>query len=279
MIFKSVILFFNSKSQKPIEYTEIIEQQLKARGVRVQKICINDIPEQKTEEADAVIAIGGDGTVLHAARRAAEEQIPILGINAGNLGFLSGAGKQGFLSHIDDFLYGKFICSQRMLLSVKVLRGEETVFGPVQALNDCVIRSGGSRAFVLRTYYNHRFLAEYFGDGLIVSTPSGSTAYNLAASGPIVMPEMDLLLLSPICPHTLTHRPIILPPMKELKIELHESSSQQKHLLSLDGQTNFCLCFGDKIIINKYNKTVKLLSSKNFSYFEVLRNKLSWGER
>ncbi|OGR76146.1 MAG: hypothetical protein A2X32_02635 [Elusimicrobia bacterium GWC2_64_44] len=276
---KSVILFYNSKRRKAIAYSAAIERRLRSGGARVQKVCVND-PARELGQADAAVAVGGDGTVLYAARHVISRGIPVLGINAGGLGFLSGLEQKEFLKSADAFLAGKFSKAKRSLLSVSVKRGTKTVFGPQPALNDCVMRNPEARAFQLRACFGGQLLSDYFGDGLIVSTPTGSTAYSLAASGPIVMPDLEVFLLSPICPHTLTHRPIALSAAKELEVTVRQGSYAPQALsLAIDGQENFGLEPGDTVLVSRHPRSFELLVPAGFSYFDILRRKLSWGER
>lgn len=276
---KSVVLFYNSKRRKALSYAAAIERRLKAAGAKVSRVCVNDA-YCEFGGADAAVAVGGDGTVLYAARHLISRGIPVLGINAGGLGFLSGVERKGFLKNLDSFLRGEFKTLSRGLLAVSVSRKGRRVFGPLPALNDCVIRSQEARAFTLRASFGGEFLSEYFGDGLIISTPSGSTAYSLAASGPIVVPGLEVFLLSPICPHTLTHRPIVLPAERELKVQVEGNrAGPQVMTLSLDGQENFRLRHGDTVVIGKHRRNFHMLAPSGFSYFDILRRKLSWGER
>lgn len=277
---KTVVLFYNSKRRKALDYAAVIERRLRAAGTKVSKICVNDIQCEFKNDADAAVAVGGDGTVLFAARHVTGRGIPVLGINAGGLGFLSGIEKSEFLRSLDVFLAGGFRKIKRSMLSVSVVRAGKTMSGPVPALNDCVIRSHESRAFTLRASFGGQFLSEYFGDGLIISTPSGSTAYSLAASGPIVMPDLEVVLLSPICPHTLTHRPIVLSAAGELDVSVvGGTSGPQLVSLSIDGQENFLLEPGDSVVVRKHSRSFEMLAPQGFSYFDILRRKLSWGER
>lgn len=273
------MIFYNSKRRKAIVFAAGIEKRLSAAGTRVSKICVNDA-FCGFKAADAAIAVGGDGTVLYAARHLMKHSVPALGINAGGLGFLSGMENAEFISRIDDFLEGRFKKIKRSLLSVEVVRGSKKVFGPFPALNDCVIRSAEARAFNLNVSYGSQFLSNYFGDGLIVCTPTGSTAYNLAALGPIAMPELEVALLSPICPHTLTHRPLVLSAGENIKIKvLSARYSPHNVMLSIDGQENFELKARDEVIIKKHPQIFEMLVPENFSYFDILRKKLRWGER
>ena len=276
---KSVVLFYNSKRRKALVYASAIERRLRLGGAAVMRVCVNDA-FCGFKAADAAVAVGGDGTVLYAARHVIKRRLPVLGINAGGLGFLSGIEQKAFLKSADVFLAGGFRKIKRSLLSVSVSRGRKTIFGPLPALNDCVIRSPEARAFTLCASFGGQFLSEYFGDGLIISTPSGSTAYSLAASGPIVMPDLEVFLLSPICPHTLTHRPIVLSAGEELKVAiLGGRSGTQVVSLSVDGQENFSLERGDIVRVCRHPQSFEMLAPAGFSYFDILRRKLSWGER
>ena len=276
---KSVALFYNSKRKKAIVFVAGIEKKLSAAGVRVSKICVNDA-FRELKPADAAISVGGDGTVLYTARHLLKRSVPALGINAGGLGFLSGMENAEFLLRVDEFLAGKFKKIKRSLLSAEVSRGSRKVFGPFPALNDCVIRSVEARAFNLHVSYGRQFLSNYFGDGLIVCTPTGSTAYNLAALGPIVMPELEVALLSPICPHTLTHRPLVLSAGEDIRIKVLSARHRpHKVILSIDGQENFELKAHDEVIIKKHPRIFEMLVPDSFSYFDILRKKLRWGKR
>ena len=215
---KSIVLFYNSSKPEATDYVAELERRLDGLAT-VHKLCVF-FGVEHIPQADAALAVGGDGTVLYASRRSVSAGIPVLGINAGTLGFLSGIGQDEFIRSMPDFLAGRFLCSERMMLSATVIRRGKTVFGPYPALNDCSIRGSYTRAFGLKAMRGGCLLTKYFGDGLIIATPSGSTAYSLAASGPIVAPEQDLFILAPICPHPLTQRPIILPPDMPFSVEL-----------------------------------------------------------
>ncbi|MCK4935585.1 MAG: NAD(+)/NADH kinase [Elusimicrobiales bacterium] len=277
--FKKVILFYNSKRRSTRLTTKSVEKLLLSKKIEVEKICVNDSLKRKIK-ANAAIAIGGDGTVLFAARFLVGNIIPILGINAGGLGFLSGIEPKEFKSFAEDFINGRLKREKRNLLGVKVLRNKKKVFGPFPALNDCVVRTSEARAFSIEANYDGEFLTEYFGDGVIVSTPTGSTAYSLAASGPIALPGLNIFILSPICPHTLSHRPIVLSFDKKIGLTLI-GKHRQSHIIALclDGQENFNLNIDDEIIIEKYSSQICMLVPDKFSHLKVLRKKLNWGKR
>lgn len=276
---KSVVLFYNSKRKKALAFVDSLERRLKSRGVRIFKVCVNE-GGCGFGKADVGITVGGDGTVLYAARHVIKYGIPVLGINAGGLGFLSGIERSGLKKHLNDFLAGGFKRVRRQLLSVEVFRRGKRLLGPYPALNDCVIRSTEARAFTLRACFGRQFLSEYFGDGLIISTPTGSTAYNLAALGPIALPELEVFLLSPVCPHSLTHRPIVLSSLEDITITVGGRPGHGNTVsLSLDGQENSTLRAADRIIIRKYPRNFEMLVPHDFSHFDILRKKLRWGER
>ncbi|MCG2726654.1 MAG: NAD(+)/NADH kinase [Elusimicrobia bacterium] len=276
---KRIVLFYNSKRKSTGLTAKSVEKFLLSKKIEVEKIRVNDFLKRKIE-ADAAIAVGGDGTFLYAARFLAGNSIPILGINAGSLGFLSGIEQKEFKGLAEDFINGRLKKNKRSLIGVKVLRNKKRVFGPFPALNDCVVRTSEARAFSIEASYAGEFLTEYFGDGVIVSTPTGSTAYSLAASGPIALPGLNIFILSPICPHTLSHRPIVLSFDKKIVLTLMGKHRESNIIsLCLDGQENFKLQISDEIIIEKYPRRICMLVPDKFSYLEVLRKKLNWGKR
>lgn len=232
---------------------------------------------QLQDNTDIILCVGGDGTILRAARGAAQAGIEILGINCGNLGFLSSVDGQGKLSALDDILKGKCIKQKCMLLCIEVKRSGKTVFKS-SALNDCVIKTAESRAAYLNASFDGEALKDYFGDGLIIATPTGSTAYGLAAGGPISYPALDIILLTPICPHTLNQRPLVLPANKMLEIQT-SSKRNAKFTLSADGQINFPLEQGDIVRITKNKKSAQIIMPSDYNFFKVLTSKLKWGSR
>ena len=277
----SAVIFLNENKPEAVRMLKIVLKLLKARGVRVWVGHSGSVLE-KLRIADIAIALGGDGTMLRAARILAPHSIPLLGINSGGLGFLSGTDASEFRRYCDAILKGKFVLEERWMVEVTAYRGSKRVFGPHIALNDCVIRCADqARAISLRARSAQNFVADYFGDGLIISTPTGSTAYSLAASGPIVDPSLDVLIIAPICPHTLTQRPLIVPAVNTFTVKLQTRSAREipQALMSLDGQLGCALKVGDEVRIRRYEKPFKLLLNPKRSYFEILRRKLKWGER
>src|ERR1043166_2970374 len=228
-------------------------------------------------KADLIISLGGDGTLLNIAPLVERPDVPILGVNLGGLGFITEVGVSELESVLTRTLEGNFEVEKRMTLEVKV-RSEKTKPSTFRVLNDAVIAKGArSRIIDLETYIGDDLLCTYRADGLIISTPTGSTAYSLAAGGPIVEPTLGTMVLSPICPHTLTHRPIVLPGNAVIHVTLR--SFGDTVILSPDGQQGVRLNNGDQVKIRDYGMPVSLIKIPSRSYYEILRDKLKWGER
>jgi NAD+ kinase len=229
---------------------------------------------------DLVVVLGGDGTLLSIADAigAAGSGIPMLGVNFGSLGFLTEVTLPELYPSLDAAVSGRARVEERMMLSSTTLRDGAT-FASHITLNDVVVTKGArSRMIDLSVCVGDEFVTRVKADGLIVATPTGSTAYNLAAGGPIVQPNMDALILTPIAPHTLTNRPIVIPASAPVRVQpLMEDRSEV--FVTFDGQAGFQLEAGDEIRICRAERTLKLIRPSTRSYFEVLREKLKWGER
>ncbi len=228
-------------------------------------------------EADLVIVLGGDGTLLSVARLVGDRELRVLGVNLGGLGFLTEVSTAEALPAIDRVFAGAFQLDRRATLRVRVRRGGAVVAAS-QVLNDAVInKSALARIIDLRTSVDGEYLCVYKADGLIVATPTGSTAYSLSAGGPVVSPGVGVILLSPICPHTLTQRPLVVSEAALVEVELH--APDQDVLLTLDGQEGIALVDGDVIEIAKSPHAVALVRTGGRGFLSVLREKLHWGER
>ena len=225
--------------------------------------------------ADILIALGGDGTLLSAARLVSSSSIPILGVNLGGLGFLTEVNSSRVYEVLEQVLNNKFSVENRMLISGYVLRkGKGKVFS-FSALNDAVITTEAiARVLKLETSIDKQYVTTYVADGLIISTPTGSTAYSLSAGGPIVHPVLKAILITPICPHTLTNRPIIV--SEKSSISIKPIFEINKIALTIDGQIKFNLLHFDKLVIKKASYALKLISLKENDFFAILRKKLKW---
>jgi NAD+ kinase len=224
-----------------------------------------------------IIVLGGDGTLLSVARLIEERDVPILGVNLGSLGFLTEIGMDELYPVLENVIRGDFTVENRIMLDVFIYR-EGKMVANYCALNDVVINRGTlARIVYLEIKINGLYVTTYRSDGLIIATPTGSTAYSLAAGGPIVYPTMNALILSPICPHTLTNRPIVIP--DDVKIEINLITPDEDALATLDGQVGYSLNYRDSIEVKKAKNTIKLIQSPGKNYYEVLRKKLKWGER
>jgi len=233
--------------------------------------------ERIGEGADFIIVLGGDGTLLSVARHGRENDVPILGINLGSLGFLTEIPVEELSVMLNATINEKYSISKRIMIDVSVTRQGDKVF-EFSILNDAVITKDAlARIIDIETYVNDDYLATYRGDGLILSTPTGSTGYSLSAGGPILYPSLKNLIVTPICPHMLTNRPIILPEHSTIRAIL--LSRDERVVLTLDGQIGFPLEYADEVIVKQSSHIVKLIKSSSKGYFEILRTKLKWGER
>jgi NAD+ kinase len=232
-------------------------------------------------QVDVVIVLGGDGTLLAMAKAIAESghDIPILAVNFGSLGFLTEITRPEIFESLDTVISGNATHDLRMMLRASATRSGRPLLTHL-ALNDVVFsRTALSRMIELDVSVGDQFVTSVKADGLIVATPTGSTAYNLAAGGPIVHPSMDALVLTPIAPHTLTNRPIVISAEREVRVKSAGTNAGDEVYVTVDGQTGFALHEGDEIAITKADRPIRLIRATTRSYFEVLRQKLKWNER
>ena len=232
---------------------------------------------QVPDNCELAIVLGGDGTLLSAARAVAGRAIPILAVNLGGLGFLTAIPVNDLFPELERALTGIHRLTRRRLLHVAVLRGESVV-AEYEALNDVVIaKSSIARIVDLDVWAGDTFVCEYKADGLIVSTPTGSTAYSLAAGGPIIFPTVSAVCITPICPHTLTNRPLIIP--SDLPVRVVSHMKDEDSFLTVDGQVGGALEPGDAVECTASKSEVLLVHPPDKTFFDVLRQKLKWGER
>jgi NAD+ kinase len=227
-------------------------------------------------QVDLLIVLGGDGTLLSMARAVGDLGVPLLGVNLGGLGFLTATTLDEMFPALEACLGGRMAIEERMLLSARVVRNGQAVC-EYAALNDVVItKSAMSRIIDLAVSVDGRYATAYRADGLIISTPTGSTAYSLSAGGPILFPTMDAVVLTPICSHTLTNRPIVVPGTDRIEVTL---LADQDVMATMDGQVGVGLRGGDTVEIRKAASRIRLVRFPQKDFFSVLRTKLKWGER
>jgi NAD+ kinase len=238
--------------------------------------------EEIGRQSDLVIALGGDGTLLRTARAVGDRLIPVLGVNVGSLGFLTEVTVDEMYESLEEILGGAFHYEDRMNVDGRVLRNGDQI-EKFTALNDIVINKGAlSRVIEIKLAVDCGYVTNYTADGLIISTPTGSTAYSLSAGGPIVNPAMEAIIATPICPHTLAVRPMILAPTQELSVDLwagHSLHGEPEVKLTVDGQVGFDLFCGDRIVFSKSEQKTRLVLSGYRTFYEVLSSKLKWGDR
>lgn len=283
MIRKIGIIANLEKTNAP-EYTVRLQKWVQGQGLEVYlesalAARIGQSPGYDREElarlVDLAVVFGGDGTLLMAARSLCRHNTPILGINLGGFGFLTVVNLNEMYNALEMILDGDYRVERRMMLDAVVYRNKEAV-RKYSVLNDVVINRGNVfRLLELETVVNDEYLTTYKADGLIVSTPTGSTAYSLSAGGPIVFAQHDCIIVNPICPHTLTNRPIILPDTAVFKVA--NWSGEGEASLTLDGQISFSLNPGDIVIVSRSKYSTNLIVSPHRDYLEILRSKLGWG--
>lgn len=251
--------------------------EIERTGIEQQTGCtVEEVePEKLAANVDLVLVLGGDGTMIAAARLMGDAEVPVLGVNYGGLGYLAEFRIEELYTALESILSGNYRLDKRVMLAIELLRGDEHVIRN-RVLNDVVInKSALARIIEIEAYLNQQFVNSFRADGLIVSTPTGSTAYNLSAGGPVIYPSMNAVVITPICPFTLSNRPIVVP--DNAVIELCLKTEQQDVALTLDGQVGFPLKVEDRVVIRKSQTTFNLVQPMNRNYFDVLRDKLRWG--
>ena len=228
-------------------------------------------------KSDIIVVLGGDGTLLSIARHMGNNNVPILGVNLGGLGFLTEVTLDELYPTLERVIAEDYAIEERMMLNACIMR-DGKIANRYMLLNDVVISKGVlARIIDLEVKINGQYVVTYRADGLIVSTPTGSTAYSLSAGGPILYPTMSAIILTPICPFTLTNRPIVVP--KDVKVEVRLTTHSEDVQVTIDGQEGFPIMYGDVVEIEKGNNTIRLIQSPEKNHYQVLREKLKWGER
>jgi len=266
---------FSSKLQALIEFIDSKKIQVFIEEKTQQQFKLNSydsVALSQCKDVDLIIVLGGDGTMLGVGRTISHMGVPMVGINQGRFGFLADISFDAMEKELTSILEGNYITDERMLLSVKVMRDNKLIYESL-ALNDIVIKSG-SRLIELELSVSQKLLHNQRSDGIIVATPTGTTAYALSAGGPILHPDLDSVAIVPISPHTLSNRPIAINAEQPISVKIID---MDEGFLSVDGQIKFPLDLRDQIYIQKSSNCVTILHPKDYCYFEMLRNKLNWG--
>ncbi len=252
------------------------ESYFHERDVEIKILPVqNDFDPDLLPGTDLAITIGGDGTLLYCVHILAGEDIPILAVNLGDIGFITDVSRGEWIEALEKYLSGYLGISRRLMFEARVER-ESVKIASFRGLNDAVIRnSGASKIICLRVHLSEIYVGRYRADGLIVATPTGSTAYSMSAGGPILHPEMEAFILNPICPFTLSNRPIVVPGDEILEIEVEEEQ-KANITLTIDGQDVFEILPGDRVILRKSEKYSHIILSDKRNFYEVLRAKLNW---
>lgn len=264
---------YNHLKQNAEKYSKQISAWLTDRKIKVKKISSKLV---RDPEVDFIISLGGDGTILRTSRFIAKYSIPVMGVNLGTLGFLTDTDMTNVYSSLENILENGIKYEERMMLDIEIPTAKGII--KTTALNDCALSSVyEGRLTSIDAFVNKRFLSSYKGDGIVVATPTGSTAYSLALSGPIVYPTLSLFIIAPISPHTLTHRPMIMASSDILEFTCMNNVRKCDLIVSVDGQESYILNKNKRVKIKAYPKTAKLIRNVNYSYFDTLKTKLKWG--
>ncbi|OGT87669.1 MAG: hypothetical protein A3G96_00755 [Gammaproteobacteria bacterium RIFCSPLOWO2_12_FULL_52_10] len=286
-MFKKIVLITNSGGAKIIETLSTVAEYLQSRGldVMLDKVCAALLPDsglrtvtdtELPDACDMAIAIGGDGTMLKAAHLLADHHIPLLGINRGHLGFLADIPAESVVEHLEQILAGNYVEDERFQLHCQVDRDNKTIIKS-DAFNDVIIQRWNiAKLIQLTTYINGKLVNTQRSDGLIIASPTGSTAYALSGGGPILHPELDALVLVPICPHTLSNRPIVIAGDNTIEVVVGTPEIDNARL-TCDGEIKCELVAGDRVIVRKKANKIRLIHPADHDHFSILRAKLNWG--
>ena len=272
----NAVLIVNLSNTGAISLYKEVERFFEEKEIVFKKIAVNGAYSRKTLRAvDIAFSLGGDGTLLYCARILAGLNIPILAVNLGDFGFITEVSKHEWKEAYASYVAGELGISERIMIDVLVQRAGERIV-QLKGLNDAVIGTSGiSKIIRLKVFLSETYIGHYRADGVIIATPTGSTAYSMAAGGPILHPEMAAFVLNPICPFTLSNRPLVVPENESLEIEVEENQRTDL-ILTVDGQEAFPLNPNDKVIFKKAEEKSLIIRSDKRNFYEVLREKLGW---
>lgn len=288
MTFKTIGIMANVTKETAIEVARTAYSHLRSRGVKVLlqhhvadaiRSTERGVSDADVTDADAVLVLGGDGTILATSRECAPKNTPMLAVHLGRFGFLTEVAPDNLKRALDELLSGNYVIEERMMLRGVASRAAGGEQSTVFALNDIVVANGPlSRVLHLRMLVNEKYVTTYAADGLILSTPTGSTAYSLSAGGPLVYPSLQVLLVTPICPHTLTSRALIIPAEDAIAVVV-DRDPEDIVRVTVDGQLGFALQPGDEIRVGRASNPAKFISVGGADFYDKLQTKLRWGER
>ena len=270
------IIFVNSLKEEAVALRKEVEQYLRRLSIASETISVDETKLPSIpKNTDLAITLGGDGTLLYGARCLAGCNIPILAVNLGDFGFITEISRAEWRDVLTNYLEGRLGVSRRVMFDAELRRGDNALQS-FSGLNDAVVRAGDfARIIALRVHLSNTYVARYRADGLIVATPTGSTAYSMSAGGPILHPEMEAFILNPICPFTLSNRPIVIPAEETCILEV-EAIQRTEILLVIDGQEICKLEPQDRVVFSKSAKHTLIIQSDKRNFYEVLRSKLNW---
>ena len=271
-----VLLIANVEKDVAMEVTEDVRGYLERQGIEVVTFAFRGKPAQPVlEDYDLAISLGGDGTVLFSSRILSSHSIPILPVNLGNFGFITEVTREEWMGAFERYRAGTIEAGERLLIRVTVERQGKRI-GQYVGLNDAVLSASGiSKIVKLSVWLSDTFLGRYRADGVIVATPTGSTAYSAAAGGPILHPEMDAIILNPISPFTLSHRPLVMSADERIAVEVEENQ-RTGVMMTVDGQSEVPLIPGDRVTVCAHEERAHIVRSNKRTFYEVLRTKLNW---
>jgi len=285
---KTIGLVVNPQKKDAIELGGRIAEWLESRRVRVVvedeaarfiRGEVHEAPLELVCESDIVVVLGGDGTILRVARTAGIKGTPILGVHLGQYGFITEIHPPDVMDAIGRVIDGDYIVSERMMLCAELARNEEMVFES-PALNDAVVSKGPlARLLKLHTYVDERLIATYAADGIIVSSPTGSTAYSLSAGGPVVNPDVNAMIITPICPHTLNARSLVVPDTATVHIIGECGEGDDSMMLTIDGQLGFQMHSGDRVTVRRAGYSARIICWDPMGFYDKLQSRLRWGDR
>jgi NAD+ kinase len=282
--FNTVAILGRHEDPRIAEPVAVLSDYLTKAGVEVLAVPdapaglpVRSVPEQDIAGlADLIVAVGGDGTMLYAAALARQKDVPLLGINRGRLGFLADVTPDEMLQSLDQILNGEYTREPRLVLDARLVKSDGSVI-TASALNDIVLqRHGTGRMVDFKTSIDNKHVNTHSGDGLIVATPTGSTAYALSCGGPIIEPQLDAVVVVPVCPHTLSDRPIVVPANLRIEVKLIERHDTQAEVAA-DGHSIGALTAEDCLLIGAADKRIELIHPPGYDFYEILRSKLHWG--